>query len=60
MAARPFISVTHDDGVTWYIPEGCEGVRTKTSLALVRQLFALHKKSKELPTTTAVEFVGRP
>ncbi len=55
---QPIISVDYNNK-TWYVPtKDKKGGRTKTVLALVLQLLGLHKESKELPTTTAVETVG--
>lgn len=55
---QPIISVDYNNN-TWYVPtKDKKGGRTKTVLALVLQLLGLHKSSKELPTTTAVETVG--
>ena len=54
----PVISVDYNNR-TWYVPtKDKKDGRTKTVLALVLQLLGLHKESKELPTTTAVETVG--
>lgn len=57
----PIISVNYNNQ-TYYVAkireEEGKGTRTKTVLALILQLMGLHKESKELPTTTAVETVG--
>lgn len=57
----PVISVNYNNQ-TYYVAkirgEEVNGTRTKTVLALLLQLMGLHKESKELPTTTAVETVG--
>ncbi len=62
-ADTPLIGVEYND--QWYYVPKDKMVgnikvtsRTKTVLALVLQLLGLHKESKELPTTTAVETVG--
>ena len=56
-AHTPIIGVEYNNQ-WYYVPEGDKGKRTRTVLALVLQLLGLHKSSKELPTTTAVETVG--
>ena len=65
-ADRPIIGVEYNDQ-WYYVPEDPEDKkageikvksRTKTALALVYQLLGLHRSSKELPTTTAVETFG--
>ncbi|MEE8507064.1 MAG: hypothetical protein V3S40_12700 [Kiloniellales bacterium] len=57
----PIISVNYNNQ-TYYVAkireEEGKGTRTKSVLALILQLMGLHKESKELPTTTAVETVG--
>lgn len=62
-ADTPIIGVEYN-GQWYYVPKDKKvgeievNSRTKTVLALVSQLLGLHKSSKELPTTTAVETVG--
>jgi len=62
-ADTPIIGVEYN-GQWYYVPKDKKvgnikiNSRTKTVLALVLQLLGLHKSSKELPTTTAVETVG--
>lgn len=56
-ARRPVISVTYGEK-EYFVPAGESGQVTLTALALLNQLMGLHRKGKELPTTSAVETVG--
>ena len=58
-AEKPFVSTTYEDK-TYYLAKPPKGTQSRAGsvLALVSQLFGLHKKSEELPTTTTIKTVG--
>ena len=58
-AEEPFVSTIYEDK-TYYLEEPPDGMESRAGsvLALVSQLFGLHKRSEELPTTTTIKTVG--